>query len=35
MIPVSEKHKAWVWWAIRLLEIVTCVHIILNTWRHW
>lgn len=33
MIPaVPEKHKAWVWWSIRVVEIVTCIHIILNFW---
>ena len=33
MIPaVPEKHKAWVWWSIRGLEIVTAICIILNFW---
>lgn len=30
-----EKHSPYIWWTMRLMEMITCVHIIANTWRHW
>ena len=30
-----ETHKPYIWWAMRIMEMITCLHIIANTWRHW
>jgi hypothetical protein len=30
-----EKHSPKIWWSIRILEIITCLHIIANAWHHW
>jgi len=32
---IREPKHSWIWWAMRIVEMITCVHIIANTWRHW
>ena len=29
-----DKDKV-IYWAMRVVEMITCIHIIANTWRHW
>jgi hypothetical protein len=31
----QESHSPLVWWAMRIVEMITCVHIIAGVWRHW
>jgi hypothetical protein len=30
-----EKHTPYVWWGMRIMEMITCIHIIAGVWRHW
>jgi hypothetical protein len=31
----QESHSPHVWWIMRIVEMVTCAHIIAGVWRHW
>jgi hypothetical protein len=31
----EESHSAYVWWTMRIVEMITCGHIIAGVWRHW
>jgi hypothetical protein len=31
----QETHTSYVWWAMRIMEMITCAHIIASVWRHW
>lgn len=30
-----EQHSPFIWWTMRIVEMITCVHIIAGVWRHW
>jgi len=36
-VPIKqENYSVYVWWVIRVFEIVTCIHIMANFWlSHW
>ena len=31
----NEKHSKLIWWIMRTIEMITCIHIIAGIWRHW
>ena len=31
----QESHKPYVWWFMRIVEMITYAHIIAGVWRHW
>lgn len=31
----QESYSPLVWWTMRIVEMITCVHIIAGVWRHW
>lgn len=31
----QETHTRVVWWVMRIVEMITCMHIIAGVWRHW
>ena len=33
--PKVEKHTHRIWWVMRIIEMITCMHIIAGIWRHW
>lgn len=30
-----ETHSPKIWWVMRIVEMITCLHIIAGVWRHW